>query len=276
MTVHKIKVEPKKSPLKNMFNHLIYEIKDGICTITLNRPEVYNALNPDLIQEITKAFIQAGEDTSVRVVVLTGTGEKAFCSGADLKSGITNVSSLGESLRKNYNPMILSIRNLDKPVICRLNGVAAGAGCSLALACDVIIASETARMSQIFVSIGLIIDAGSSFFLPRLIGSQKAFELASTGRIVEAKECLELGLVNRVVAQNELDEEVNQTAQMYAKGATQAIGLIKKTLNQSYHSNLEQMLALEADNQDIAGKTNDFIEGVSSFLQKKTPVFKGN
>ena len=171
--------------------------------------------------------------------------------------------------------MILSVRNLGKPVICRLNGVAAGAGCSLALACDVIIASETARMSQIFVSIGLIIDAGSSYFLPRLIGSQKAFELASTGRIVEAKECLELGLVNKVVAQNELDFMVNQTAKMYAKSATQAIGLIKKVLNQSYHSTLEQMLELEAINQDIAGKTNDFVEGVTAFLGKKTPDFKG-
>jgi 2-(1,2-epoxy-1,2-dihydrophenyl)acetyl-CoA isomerase len=259
-----------------MFNHLIYQIQGGICTITLNRPEVYNALNPALIQEITKAFIQAGEDESIRVVVLTGTGEKSFCSGADLKSGMTNLTSLGESLRTNYNPMILSIRNLAKPVICRLNGVAAGAGCSLALSCDVIIASETARMSQIFVNIGLIIDAGSSFFLPRLIGSQKAFELASTGRIVEAKECLELGLVSRVVSVNELDVVVSQTAQMYAQGATMAIGLIKKTLNQSYHSNLEQMLSLEADNQDIAGKSNDFLEGVSSFLQKKKPYFKGN
>jgi 2-(1,2-epoxy-1,2-dihydrophenyl)acetyl-CoA isomerase len=251
-----------------MFNHLIYQIQDGICTITLNRPEVYNALNPALIQEITKAFIQAGEDESIRVVVLTGTGEKAFCSGADLKSGMTNVTSLGESLRTNYNPMILSIRNLAKPVICRLNGIAAGAGCSLA--------SETARMSQIFVNIGLIVDAGSSFFLPRLIGSQKAFELASTGRIIEANECLELGLVGRVVSVDELDIVVGQTAQMYAQGATMAIGLIKKTLNQSYHSNLEQMLSLEADNQDIAGKSNDFLEGVSSFLQKKKPYFKGN
>ena len=258
-----------------MFNHIIYEIKEGICTITLNRPEVYNALNPALIQEITKAFTQVGEDDSVRVVVLTGTGDKAFCSGADLKSGMGNVTSLGESLRNNYNPMILSVRNLAKPVICRLNGVAAGAGCSLALACDVIIASETARMSQIFVSIGLIIDAGSSYFLPRLIGSQKAFELASTGRIVEAKECLELGLVNKVVAKNELDFIVNQTAKMYANSATQAIGLIKKVLNQSYHSTLEQMLELEAINQDIAGKTNDFMEGVTAFLGKKTPDFKG-
>ena len=258
-----------------MFNHLIYELKAGVCTITLNRPEVYNALNPALIQEITKAFMQAGDDSFVRVVVLTGMGDKAFCSGADLKNGMSNTTSLGDSLRIGYNPMILSIRNLAKPVICGLNGIAAGAGCSLALACDVIIASETARMSQIFVSIGLIIDAGSSYFLPRLLGSQKAFELASTGRMVEAKECLDLGLVSKVVPANELDFVVNQTAKMYAKSATQAIGLIKKVLNQSYHSSLEQMLELEAINQDIASKTNDFVEGVSAFLGKKLPEFKG-
>ena len=258
-----------------MFNHIIYEIEEGICTITLNRPEVYNALNPALIQDITKAFTQAGEDDKVRVVVLTGTGDKAFCSGADLKNGMKNTINLGDSLRNGYNPMILSIRNLAKPVICRLNGVAAGAGCSLALACDVVIASETARMSQIFINIGLIIDAGSSYFLPRLLGTQKAFELASTGRIVEAKECLELGLVNKVVSQNELDLVVNQTAKMYAKSATKAIGLIKKVLNQSYHSTLEQMLELEAVNQTIAGKSDDFMEGISSFLEKKSPIFKG-
>ncbi|PWK29322.1 2-(1,2-epoxy-1,2-dihydrophenyl)acetyl-CoA isomerase [Arcicella aurantiaca] len=259
-----------------MFNHLLYEINDGVCTITLNRPEVYNALSPALIQEITQAFTQAGEDSQVRVVVLTGSGDKAFSSGADLKNGLGGATSLGESLRKNYNPMILSIRNLAKPVICRLNGIAAGAGCSLALACDVIIASENAKMSQIFVSIGLIIDAGSSYFLPRLIGSQKAFELASTGRIVGAKECLELGLVNNVVTASELDITVTQTAQMYAKGATQAIGLIKKVLNQSYHSTLDQMLELEAQNQDVAGKTNDFTEGVTAFLQKRPTNFQGS
>jgi 2-(1,2-epoxy-1,2-dihydrophenyl)acetyl-CoA isomerase len=258
-----------------MFNHINYEIKEGICTITLNRPEVYNALNLALIQEITIAFTQAGEDNSVRVVVLTGTGDKAFCSGADLKNGMSDATNLGDSLRSRYNPMILSIRNLAKPVICRLNGVAAGAGCSLALACDVIIASETARMSQIFVNIGLIIDAGSSYFLPRLLGSQKAFELASTGRMVEAKECLELGLVNKVVAQNELDLVVNQAAEMYAKSATKAIGLIKKVLNQSYHSSLEQMLELEAVNQNIAGNSEDYREGLTAFLGKRKVDFKG-
>ena len=258
-----------------MYENLIYETQVGICTITLNRPAVYNALSPELIQEITKAFIQVGEDESVRVVILTGTGDNAFSSGADLKNSMGGATSLGESLRKNYNPMILSIRNLAKPVICRLNGIAAGAGCSLALACDIIIASETARMSQIFVNIGLIIDAGSSYFLPRLLGSQKAFELASTGRIVEAQECFELGLVNKVVPQNELDKVVAETAQMYAQGATQAIGLIKKVLNQSHHSTLEEMLELEAEHQDKAGKTKDFVEGVTAFFQKRKANFKG-
>ncbi len=258
-----------------MYQYLLYQVQAGVCTITLNRPEVYNALSPVLIQEITQAFEQAKEDENIRVVVLTGAGDKAFSSGADLKKGLDGSTSLGESLRKNYNPMILAIRNLPKPVICRLNGIAAGAGCSLALACDMIIASETAKMSQIFISIGLIVDAGSSFFLPKLVGSQKAFELCSTGRVVEAQECLSLGLVNSVVAEEDLDTAVAKMATQYANAPTLAIGLLKKVLNQSYHSSLEEMLELEAIHQDLAGKTNDFGEGVMAFLQKRKPQFKG-
>ncbi len=258
-----------------MYQYLLYQVQAGVCTITLNRPEVYNALSPALIQEITQAFEQAKEDESIRVVVLTGAGDKAFSSGADLKKGLDGSTSLGESLRKNYNPMILAIRNLPKPVICRLNGIAAGAGCSLALACDMIIASETAKMSQIFISIGLIVDAGSSFFLPKLVGSQKAFELCSTGRVVEAQECLSLGLVNSVVAEEDLDTAVAKMATQYANAPTLAIGLLKKVLNQSYNSSLEEMLELEAIHQDLAGKTHDFGEGVMAFLQKRKPQFKG-
>ncbi|MET3126163.1 2-(1,2-epoxy-1,2-dihydrophenyl)acetyl-CoA isomerase [Arcicella rosea] len=258
-----------------MYQHLIYQVQNGVCTITLNRSEVYNALNTLLVQEITQAFEVAKADDFVRVVVLTGAGEKAFCSGADLKSGMTNATSLGDSLRKNYNPMILAIRNLPKPVICRLNGTAVGAGCSLALACDMIIAAENAKMSQIFVSIGLIMDAGSSFFLPKLVGSQKAFELCSTGRVVEAQECLALGLVNSVVTPENLDLAVSNMANQYANASTSAIGLIKKVLNQSSFSTLEEMLELEAINQDLAGKTQDFEEGVTAFLQKRKPSFKG-
>ncbi len=258
-----------------MYQHLIYHIQDGVCTITLNRPAVYNALNTALIQEITQAFEAVHTDESVRVVVLTGAGENAFCAGADLKSGMSNATSLGDSLRKNYNPTILAIRNLPKPVICRLNGTAVGAGCSLALACDIIIAADNAKMSQIFVNIGLIIDAGSSFFLPKLVGSQKAFELCSTGRVVEAQECFELGLVNSVVPKDDLDSAVLKMAKQYANSATKAIGLIKKVLNQSSFSSLEEMLELEAIHQDLAGQTKDFEEGVTAFLQKRKPVFKG-
>lgn len=258
-----------------MFELLKYEVKNAIAFITLNRPEVYHALNPALIQEITKAVHIASDDTEVRVIVLTAEGEKAFCSGADLKEGLGNIKLPSESLRKNYNPMVLVMRNSPKPIIGGLNGIAAGAGCSLALACDILIASENAAMSEIFVSIGLIIDAGSSYFLPRIVGSQRAFELCSTGRRLSAQECLELGLVSKVVPANEFRATLALVAQQYAKAPTKAIGLIKKVLNQSSHSSLEQMLELEAVHQDEAAQSHDFVEGVTAFLQKRPANFQG-
>jgi len=258
-----------------MFELLKYEVKNAIAFITLNRPEVYHALNPALIQEITKAVNIASDDTEVRVIVLTSEGEKAFCSGADLKEGLGNIKLPSESLRKNYNPMVLAMRNSPKPIIGGLNGIAAGAGCSLALACDILIASESAAMSEIFVSIGLIIDAGSSYFLPRIVGSQRAFELCSTGRRLSAQECLELGLVSKVVPANEFRATLALVAQQYAKAPTKAIGLIKKVLNQSSHSSLEQMLELEAVHQDEAAQSHDFVEGVTAFLQKRPANFQG-
>lgn len=258
-----------------MFELLKYEVKNAIAFITLNRPEVYHALNPALIQEITKAVNIASDDTEVRVIVLTAEGEKAFCSGADLKEGLGNIKLPSESLRKNYNPMVLAMRNSPKPIIGGLNGIAAGAGCSLALACDILIASENAAMSEIFVSIGLIIDAGSSYFLPRIVGSQRAFELCSTGRRLSAQECLELGLVSKVVPANEFKAALALVAQQYAKAPTKAIGLIKKVLNQSSHSSLEQMLELEAVHQDEAAQSYDFVEGVTAFLQKRPANFQG-
>lgn len=258
-----------------MFQHLLYNIHDSVATITLNRPQVYNALSPELIAEITTAVQQAAQDETVRVVVITGAGEKAFCSGADLKAGMGSANSLGDSLRQRYNPMILAIRHIEKPVICRLNGVAAGAGCSLALACDVIIASESAYLSQIFVNIGLMPDAGSTFFLPRLVGSQKAFELCSTGRKVSAAECKELGLIGEVVPADQLDQAVAQTVAYYAQAPTKAIGRMKQILNQSHYCNLEEMLELEAENQDVLGATHDASEGILAFLQKRPAQFKG-
>jgi 2-(1,2-epoxy-1,2-dihydrophenyl)acetyl-CoA isomerase len=258
-----------------MFEHLLYQVSDHICTITLNRPQVYNALSGALLQEITQAIHNAGADDAVRVVVLTGSGEKAFSSGADLKAGMASGMSLGESLRTNYNPLILAMRNLPKPIIGRLNGIAAGAGCSIALACDVIIAAETAALSQIFVNIGLVPDAGSSYFLPRLVGTAKAFELASTGRIVPAAECLTLGLVSQVVPVGQLDEAVAVLATQYAQAPTKAIGYMKLILNQSHENTLEQVLALEADSQDLCGHTHDAGEGIMAFLQKRKAVYLG-
>ncbi|AQG78705.1 enoyl-CoA hydratase/isomerase family protein [Spirosoma montaniterrae] len=264
-----------------MFENLLYEIDKGVCRITLNRPQVYNALSPGLIRDITAAIEAAGADESVRVVVLTGAGDKAFCSGADLKEGFANAATsegqmnLGESLRNGYHPMIRAIRNLPKPVVGRVNGAAAGAGCSLALACDVVICADEAYFSQIFINIGLMPDAGSTFFLPRLVGSQKAFELCSTGRRVYGPEAAQMGLAGRSVPTAELDAVVAEVVSYYAAAPTRAIGAMKKVLNQSLYSGLDHQLEQEAENQDALGRSADTAEGIGAFLMKRRPNFLG-
>jgi 2-(1,2-epoxy-1,2-dihydrophenyl)acetyl-CoA isomerase len=258
-----------------MYENITYELSESVATITLNRPQVYNALSPGLIKDITAAIKAAEADHSVRVVVLTGTGNKAFCSGADLKAGMEAGLSLGESLRRNYNPMILAIRNIPKPVVCRLNGLAAGAGCSLALACDVIIAAESAYLCQIFVNIGLMPDAGSTFFLPRLVGMQRAFELTSTGRRIYAPEAAQWGLVGQCVADDLLDEAVSKTVAYYKNAPTKAIGAMKQVLNQAVESDLAKMLEMEAENQDVLSQTSDAAEGIMAFLQKRKATYQG-
>lgn len=257
------------------FNFIKYEVAEGVATITLNRPEVYNALNDELTFELQDAIKAVAKDQTVRVVVLTGDG-KAFCSGQDLKasSGQSKKSFL-ESLHKRYNPLILGMRNLPKPIICRLNGVAAGAGCSIALACDVIVASEQATLIEVFVNIGLVPDSGSSFFLPRLTSMVKAFEMCSMGSRIKSMEALQLGLVNRVVKADELDQAVKEYTDYYKTAPTKAIGLIKKMLNKSSTSSLEEMLEYEAYCQEIAGTSGDYKEGVTAFLEKRKANFKG-
>ena len=261
-----------------MYENLLYTVESGVCRITLNRPQVYNALNPGLIQDITNAVTAAGTDESVRVVVLTGAGDKAFCSGADLKTGFEQSQtgvSMGASLRAGYHPMIRAIRNLPKPVVARVNGVAAGAGCSLALACDVIICADESYFSQIFVNIGLMPDAGSTFFLPRLVGPLKAFELASTGRRVYGPEAARLGLVSHSAPAAELDGAVAEVVDYYATAPTKAIGLMKAAMNQSFESDLETQLEREADGQDGLGRSRDAAEGIGAFLMKQKPKFSG-
>jgi 2-(1,2-epoxy-1,2-dihydrophenyl)acetyl-CoA isomerase len=258
-----------------MYQTILYNSLEGVAQITLNRPEVYNALSTKLLQELTAAILTAETDDTVRVVVLTAAGEKSFCAGADLKSGMSDNMTIGERLRANYNPLILAIRNISKPVICKLNGLAAGAGCSLALACDLVIAADDTYLCQIFVNIGLMPDAGSTFFLPRLIGMQRAFEIVSTGRKVFAPEAAQIGLIYKSAPRNDLEHTVNQMVEYYKNAPTKAIGTMKAVLNQSFQSDLAQMLELEATAQNELGQSSDAAEGIMSFLQKRKAVYKG-
>ena len=258
-----------------MYKNIIFDNTNGVARITLNRAEVYHALNPSLISEITSAVNEARDDASVRVVVITGQGEKAFCSGADLKEALESDKSAGELLKDFYEPMINAIRDIPKPVICKLNGLAVGAGCSLALACDLVIASEETYLSLLFVQIGIMPDAGATFFLPRLIGLAKSFELATTGRKVYAPEAVAMGLIAKAVPAAELDEEVEKLIAYYSAAPTKAIGIMKKVFNESYQSNLTQMQELERINQEVLFKSKDAREGISSFLEKRMPDFQG-
>lgn len=258
-----------------MYQNLIFDNGDGVARITLNRPDVFHALSPALIAEITSAIQTAAEDDSVRVVLLTATGDKAFCSGADLKEATVSGKGAGEILKEYYEPMITAIRDIPKPVICRMNGLAVGAGCSLALACDVIIAAEDTYLSLLFVQIGLMPDAGATFFLPRLIGLARSFELASTGRRIPATEAREMGLITHTVARQSLDEETEKLATYYRHAPTRAIGAMKHAFNQSMHSNLPQMLENERESQEMLFGTQDVQEGVTAFLEKRRPDFQG-
>ena len=209
-------------------------------------------------------------------MVLTGEGP-AFCSGQDLKAAQTELegTTYSEAIRTYYNPLIRAMRALNKPIVCGLNGIAAGAGCSLALACDIIVASEQSYLSELFVGIGLIMDSGSTFFLPRIVGQLKAFELATMGTRVGAREALALGLVNEVVPDDQLNEAIQRYTHYYSRAPTVAVGLIKNMLNQAGQLTLDEMLELEAHHQDLAAATADHAEGIRAFAEKRVPEFSG-
>jgi 2-(1,2-epoxy-1,2-dihydrophenyl)acetyl-CoA isomerase len=255
------------------FNYLKLHRSGPIWTIELNRPEVFNALNPGLIHEIREVAESAQISDLVRALVITGSG-KAFCSGADLKAGVTD-PDLGNVLRATYNPMILALRGLNKPVIGAINGVAAGAGCSLALACDYLIAKEGAYFSELFIQIGLAMDAGSTAFLMQSLGYHKAFELASTGKRVSASEAKEIGFVAEVISEEAWNGRVDSLAKEFAERPTLAIGLMKQSLQKAQNQDLEDVLESEAKAQSVAGHSADFSEGVMSFIQKRAPKFTG-
>ena len=261
------------------YETILVEKKDQITRVTLNRPAALNSFNDKMGEEFYTALKEAERDEGTRCLIITGAG-RAFSAGEDVSGlkeryGGDSRPSLGDHLRKKYHPMILRIRNMEKPVIARINGIAAGSGASIALACDIRIASEEAGLKQAFIGVGLVPDSGSSYFLTRTLGPGRALELIMTGRTVGAKEAENLGLVNQTVPGTELDNVVNSVAEKLANGPTKALGLSKRVVNQVSGLELPEALEYEAQNQDIAGKTKDHLEAVRAFLEKRQPKFSG-
>jgi 2-(1,2-epoxy-1,2-dihydrophenyl)acetyl-CoA isomerase len=256
---------------------LLRERRERVAILTLNRPQVLNAFNEDLVQSLTQALREAERDADVGAVIITGAG-RAFCAGQDLQSrreifARGEVPHLGVGLRERYKPMILRIRTMEKPVIAALNGVAAGAGCGLALACDLRLAAEEATLVQSFARVGLALDSGSSFFLPRIVGLGRALEIAFTGEAVKAPDAERIGLVNHVYPADELIGRTLELASRLANGATMAIGLIKRDMNRALSVDVEQALDYESYQQEVAGQSPDYREAITAFFEKRPPAF---
>ncbi len=248
---------------------------NGVCTLTLNRPNVFNSFNQTMAFQLHEALDACAVDDNVRVVVIKGEG-KAFCAGQDLAEVIDPEGpEMKNIVGEHYNPIILKIRNLEKPVIAAVNGVAAGAGANIALACDITIAKKSAAFIQAFSKIGLIPDSGGTFFLPRLIGLQKAMALMFTGEKVSAEQAERLNMIYKAVDDETFEEEVLKFADTLAVMPTRGLGLTKKAVNLGLFNNLEDQLAVEGVLQTEAGETEDFREGVNAFLEKRAAVFKG-
>jgi 2-(1,2-epoxy-1,2-dihydrophenyl)acetyl-CoA isomerase len=254
---------------------ILQNIENGVCTITLNRPTVFNSFNQSMAFQLQEVLDACAIDESIRVVLIKGEG-KAFCAGQDLAEATDPEGpELQSIVREHYNPIILKIRELEKPVIAGVNGVAAGAGANIALACDIAIAKKSASFIQAFSKIGLIPDSGGTFFLPRLIGMQKALALMMTGDKVSAEEAEKLNMIYKVVDDEVFEEEIKKFAEHLATMPTRGLGLTKKAVNLGLFNSLEDQLDVEERLQTEAGETDDFAEGVNAFLQKRAPIFKG-
>ena len=254
---------------------LIVTKENGVATLKLNRPEVFNSFNQKMAFDLQKALDDCEKDENVRCIVLTGEG-KAFCAGQDLAEATDpNGPELKSIVKDHYNPIILRLRNIEKPIIAAVNGVAAGAGANIALACDIVFAKESSSFIQAFSKIGLIPDSGGTFMLPRLVGWQKASALMMTGDKVSATEAEGMNMIYKSVPDTDFDETVNTFASKMAKMPTKGLGLTKKALNASLTNNLEDQLIVEGKLQTEAGATHDFNEGTQAFLEKRKPNFKG-
>jgi len=253
-----------------------YEVADAIATITLDRPDALNALTVPMKRELLAAFRSVGQDPGVRVAILTGAG-RAFCAGQDLPERLQpDAAPLGDELRERYNPIVRAMRGLDKPIVGAINGVAAGAGASLAFACDLRVAAEGASFALAFGRVGLVPDTGSTWLLPRLVGASRAAEIALLNAPIPAAEALAIGLVGRVVSAGDLATTAREIAAKLAAGAPRAIALTKRALNAAWDRGLDAALDYEAHLQDLAGRTTDHAEGIAAFMEKRPPRFTGS
>lgn len=260
------------------FEHILFTIEQGVASLTLNRPDQLNSFNAQMHKEVREALKQVRQNAEVRCLLITGAG-RGFCAGQDL--GDRNVApgtatpDLGESIEKNYNPLIRALRDLPMPVICAVNGVAAGAGANIALACDITLAAKSASFIQAFCKIGLVPDSGGTWTLPRAVGMARAKALALLGDRLSAEQAEQWGMIWRCVDDAALQDEALKLARQLATQPTYGLALIKRALNASASNSFDEQLDLERDLQRLAGRSEDYREGVSAFMAKRTPEFKG-
>ena len=260
------------------YEFIRFEIDEGVAALTLNRPDKLNSFNRAMALETQEALKIATSDQSIRALLLTGEG-RGFCAGQDLAEVLPKEGEpkpvLGDTVRDTYNPIIIALRTLEKPVVCAVNGVAAGAGANIAFACDLVLASEKASFVQSFSAIGLIPDSGGTFMLPRLIGLPRATALMMLGEKIKGEQAMDMGLIYKACAHEELMGEAVKLARHLAGMPTVGLGLTKRLLNAAWTNELEQQLDLERQCQTLAGETEDYSEGVAAFLEKRAPKYKG-